>query len=49
MMIVRDGVAGVILVDASLVISADHLVHGLVLAALLVPATLSLAIFKRLA
>jgi 4-hydroxybenzoate polyprenyltransferase len=48
MLMVRDGVAGIILVDAALV-SPWEPQSGLKLACLLVPAFLSLQIFKRLA
>ena len=49
MLMIRDGVAGIILLDASLVLSVEPIRLGVMVASLLLPALLSLAIFKRLA
>ncbi|HYE98791.1 MAG TPA: hypothetical protein VEJ18_07765 [Planctomycetota bacterium] len=48
MLMVRDGVAGFILLDASIVMSTGKVVEGTVLAALLIPAFGLMQIFKRL-
>jgi hypothetical protein len=48
-LLVRDGVAGIILLDASMVMSCGLLVPGLAVAALLVPAALGVWGFKKLA
>jgi 4-hydroxybenzoate polyprenyltransferase len=49
MLLVRDGVAGIILLDAALISSDRGTPFGLMLAALLAPAAISVALFKRLA
>jgi len=49
MLLVRDGVAGIILLDAALLASCEDVVSALMVASLLVPAALSVAVFKRLA
>ncbi len=49
MLMVRDGVAGYILVDAALVLQVDPMLKGLLVASLLIPAAGCLAIFKKLA
>lgn len=49
MLLVRDGVAGIIVLDAVLVAGAVNWIHALIVGALILPAILSLAIFKRLA
>lgn len=49
MLLVRDGVGGIILLDAALVASLVGLVPALVVASLAIPAIISVAIFKRLA
>jgi hypothetical protein len=50
MLLVRDGIAGIILLDAALLISSsDQFLLGAILALLLVPAAVSVAIFKKLA
>ena len=49
MLFVRDGVGGIILLDAALVGSFEGLIPALGVAALVVPAAISVAIFKRLA
>lgn len=49
MLLVRDGVGGIILLDAALVGSNAGLIPALCLSALVLPAALSVAIFKRLA
>jgi 4-hydroxybenzoate polyprenyltransferase len=49
MLMVRDGVAGIILLDTALVMSVEPLLQGVIVAALIVPALLSLSLFKRLA
>ncbi len=49
MLLVRDGVAGIILLDASMVLSCGLLVPGLAVAALILPAALGVWGFKRLA
>ena len=49
MTLVRDGVAGIILLDAALLASVEDMLSGLMIASLLLPAALSVAIFKRLA
>ncbi len=48
MLLVRDGVAGIIVVDATMLLSSGLLVPGLCVAALLVPAAACVALFKRL-
>lgn len=48
MLMVRDGVAGFILLDASIVMSTGKVVEGTVLAALLIPAFGLMQVFKRL-
>lgn len=48
-LLVRDGVAGIILLDASMVLSCGHLGAGLAVAALLVPAAIGVWGFKKLA
>ncbi|HZE96409.1 MAG TPA: UbiA family prenyltransferase [Planctomycetota bacterium] len=48
MLMVRDGVAGYILVDAAIVLSEGPPLKGLLVASLLAPAILSLYIFKKL-
>ena len=48
MLLVRDGVAGFILLDSSIVLATGALVPGVAIAALLIPAILCLSIFKRL-
>lgn len=48
MLMVRDGVAGFILLDASIVMATGQVVEGVMLAALLVPAFGLMQIFKRL-
>ncbi len=47
MKLVRDGVAGVILLDASMVLSAGHWLRGPAVAALLIPAVLFVWLFTR--
>jgi hypothetical protein len=49
MLLVRDGVGGIILLDAALLASFDSPVPALGIAALVVPAVISVALFKRLA
>jgi 4-hydroxybenzoate polyprenyltransferase len=49
MLLVRDGVGGIILLDAALLASCEDVVSALMVASLLVPAALSVAVFKRLA
>jgi 4-hydroxybenzoate polyprenyltransferase len=49
MLLVRDGVAGIIVLDAALLASFEDVMTGLLVASLLGPAALSVAIFKRLA
>jgi hypothetical protein len=49
MLLVRDGVAGYILVDAALVLPVTDWRRGAVIGLLLIPAAASLALFKRLA
>ncbi len=49
MLLVRDGVAGIILLDASMVLSCGYIAPGLAVAALLVPAGLGVWGFKKLA
>lgn len=49
MTLVRDGVAGIILLDSALLASCEDMVSGLLIASLLLPAALSVAVFKRLA
>ena len=49
MLMVRDGVGGIILLDAALAACFDGIVPGLYVASLLIPAALSVALFKRLA
>jgi 4-hydroxybenzoate polyprenyltransferase len=49
MLMVRDGVGGIIFLDAALVGSLAGLIPALCVAALLIPAVISVAIFKKLA
>jgi 4-hydroxybenzoate polyprenyltransferase len=49
MLLVRDGVGGIILLDAALLASFDSPAPSAFIAALVIPAALSVAIFKRLA
>jgi 4-hydroxybenzoate polyprenyltransferase len=49
MLLVRDGVAGYIVVDAVVLLPAVSPIQGMMIAALLVPAVACLAIFKKLA
>jgi 4-hydroxybenzoate polyprenyltransferase len=49
MLVVRDGVAGIILLDASMVMSSGSMAWGLAVAGLLLPAAALVAVFKRLA
>jgi hypothetical protein len=49
MLLVRDGVGGIILLDAALLASFDGTIPALFIAALILPAAVSVAIFKRLA
>lgn len=49
MLMVRDGVGGIIFLDAALVASDGRLVPGLIIASLVIPAMISVAIFKKLA
>lgn len=49
MFLVRDGVGGIIFLDAALAASVDGWAPGLCIAALIVPAILSVGIFKKLA
>ena len=49
MLMIRDGVAGIIFLDAALLGSECGLVPALCVSALLIPAAVSVAIFKRLA
>lgn len=49
MLVVRDGVAGIILVDAALVLASYDLEKGLITAGLLIPAIFCLFLFKKLA
>ena len=49
MLLVRDGVGGIIFLDAAIVASVSGPIPGLCVAALSLPAILSVAIFKRLA
>lgn len=49
MLLVRDGVGGIILLDAALLASFDSPIPALCVAALVIPAAISVAIFKRLA
>lgn len=49
MLLVRDGVAGIIVLDAALLASFEDAMTGLLVASLLGPAALSVAVFKRLA
>jgi 4-hydroxybenzoate polyprenyltransferase len=49
MLLVRDGVAGIILLDASMLLGSGLVLQGAAVAALLVPAFLLVALFKRLA
>jgi hypothetical protein len=49
MLLVRDGVAGIILVDAAMVLSFNEVVKGLMVAGLLIPAIFCLFLFKKLA
>jgi len=49
MLLVRDGVAGYILVDAALVLPVTDWRRGVLIGLLLIPAAASLALFKRLA
>jgi 4-hydroxybenzoate polyprenyltransferase len=48
-LMVRDGVGGIILLDSALLASCEDWISGVLIASLLVPAALSVAIFKRLA
>lgn len=49
MLLVRDGVGGIILLDATLLASCEDELSALMVATLVVPAALSVAVFKRLA
>ena len=49
MLLVRDGVAGIIVLDAALLASFEDAMTGFLVASLLGPAALSVAVFKRLA
>ena len=49
MLLVRDGVGGIILLDSALLASCEDWISGVMIASLLVPAALSVAVFKRLA
>lgn len=49
MLLVRDGVGGIIVLDAALLASCEDAVSALLICSLLVPAALSVAVFKRLA
>ena len=49
MLLVRDGIGGIILLNATLLMSVGLLKAGLVLIALVIPAILSVWVFKRLA
>lgn len=48
MLLVRDGVAGIIVLDATLLLAAGLTVPGIVVAGLVLPAALLVAVFKRL-
>lgn len=48
-LLVRDGVGGIILLDAALLASCEDAVSAMMVASLALPAALSVAIFKRLA
>jgi 4-hydroxybenzoate polyprenyltransferase len=49
MLLVRDGVAGIIVLDAALLASFEDALTGVLVVSLLGPAALSVAVFKRLA
>ena len=49
MMIVRDGVAGIIILDAAILCAAGFVEQGIVIAALVFPAALFVALFKKFA
>ncbi|HVE41258.1 MAG TPA: UbiA family prenyltransferase [Planctomycetota bacterium] len=49
MLLIRDGVGGIIVLDAALLGSFSGLLPALCIAALVIPAAISVAIFKRLA
>ena len=49
MMIVRDGVAGIIILDAAILCSEGLIEQGLVIAVLIIPALLFIAAFKKFA
>jgi hypothetical protein len=49
MLLVRDGIGGIIVLQVTLLMSLDMVIQGWAVAALLIPAALSVAIFKRLA
>jgi 4-hydroxybenzoate polyprenyltransferase len=48
MLLVRDGVGGILLLDSALLLSRGQTVTGIIVAAMVVPAALSVALFKRL-
>lgn len=49
MLMVRDGVGGIIFLDAALIASEGRILAGLLIASLVIPAMISVAIFKKLA
>jgi 4-hydroxybenzoate polyprenyltransferase len=48
LLLVRGGVAGILLIDSALLLSNRQTVTGVIVAAMIVPAALSVALFKRL-
>ena len=47
MLLVRDGVGGIILLNATLLMSADQILYGILMGALIIPVALCLSSFKR--